>query len=107
MAAGSMQIVIGDFVRVSQATVSRLLPRVCMALIQHLPTIVKMPETVEERRAAAVAFREIAGFPRTIGAIDCTHVKIQSPGGRMVRFFFFFALYPIKNPFYLFRSFPE
>lgn len=27
------------------------------------------------------AFYRIASFPRTIGAIDCTHVKIQSPGG--------------------------
>lgn len=27
------------------------------------------------------AFHEIAGLPATLGAIDCTHVAIQSPGG--------------------------
>lgn len=84
MASGSMQIVVADFVRVSPATVCRLLPKVCMAIIEHLPTHVKMPETNGEQQAAAAAFFGIARFPRTIGAIDCTHVKVQSPGGRMV-----------------------
>lgn len=40
-----------------------------------------MPETAEERFDACYKFWEKAKFPRTIGAIDCTHVKIQSPGG--------------------------
>lgn len=84
MASGSMQIVVADVVRVSTATVCRILPKVCMAIFQHLHTYVKMPETNDERQAAVVAFYDIAGFPRTIGAIDCTHVKINSPGGRMV-----------------------
>lgn len=32
-------------------------------------------------RAVSEAFYRIAAFPRVIGALDCTHVKIQSPGG--------------------------
>lgn len=27
------------------------------------------------------SFYEIARFPRVIGVIECTHVRIQSPGG--------------------------
>lgn len=40
-----------------------------------------MPQTAEELKKASKAFYAFAKFPRTIGAIDCTHVKIQSPGG--------------------------
>lgn len=32
-------------------------------------------------KEASKAFYAFGKFPRTIGAIDCTHVKIQSPGG--------------------------
>lgn len=54
-----------------------------MALIDHLHNFVRMPETAEERQKVALDFFNYrnAHFPRTIGAIDCTHVKIQSPGG--------------------------
>ncbi|KAF0750622.1 Uncharacterized protein FWK35_00013165 [Aphis craccivora] len=40
-----------------------------------------MPETETELRNLQRRFYQIAGFPRTIGAIDCTHIKIQNPGG--------------------------
>lgn len=79
-----MQVVVGDIVSVSQPTVCRILAKVCTALMQHLATYVKMPETEHERQLAAAAFYQIAGFPRTIGAIDCTHVKVQYFGGPMV-----------------------
>lgn len=88
-----MQVVVADVTRVSTATVCRVLPKVCMVLLEFLPTFVKMPESNEERQAAASAFHAIAGFPRTIGAIDCTHIKIQSPGGRMVSDSFFSFFY--------------
>lgn len=84
MASGSMQIVVADVVRVSAGTVCRVLPKVCMAIIGHLDTFVKMPETEQEREAIAAEFYNIAAFPRAIGAIDCTHVKLQSPGGELV-----------------------
>jgi len=40
-----------------------------------------MPETPEEIRETRQKFFDIAGFPRCIGAIDCSHIRIQSPGG--------------------------
>lgn len=107
MAAGSMQVVVADIVGVSQTSVSRILPEVCMALLQHLRTFIRMPETAHERQEAAARFYEIAEFPRTIGAIDCTHVKIDSPGGHLVCIYlvyFAFAMVSFLIRFY-FRSF--
>lgn len=40
-----------------------------------------MPTTANEMREASMAFYRFAKFPSVIGAIDCTHIKIQSPGG--------------------------
>lgn len=81
LASGSMQITVADVVRVSVSTICRVLPKVCAAFLEHFDRYIRMPETPDEREAAAVAFYRFAEFPRTIGAIDCTHVKIQSPGG--------------------------
>ncbi|KAK5638904.1 hypothetical protein RI129_013199 [Pyrocoelia pectoralis] len=40
-----------------------------------------MPTTQEEMQHNSRQFYEISHFPKCIGALDCTHVKIQSPGG--------------------------
>ncbi|CAG4975132.1 unnamed protein product [Colias eurytheme] len=37
--------------------------------------------THEEFPVVANEFFAIAGFPRVVGAVDCTHIKINSPGG--------------------------
>lgn len=84
LASGSMQLVVADVVRASQPTVSRVLVKVCDALLLHFRTFIRMPETNAEREQAAVDFYRFAHFPRTIGAIDCTHIKLQSPGGNLV-----------------------
>lgn len=65
----------------SRSSVCRILVRVSEALARQRPNFIKMPETQAERKASSNAFFEIASFPRVIGAIDCTQVKIQSPGG--------------------------
>lgn len=84
LASGSFEQNAGDAVRVSQPTVSLYLPKVCDALLKYVPTLIRMPQTRAEQQAAVTAFHSLAGFPRTIGAIDCTHVKILSPGGLQV-----------------------
>lgn len=43
----------------------------------------------QECMQKAAGFAALADFPRCIGAIDCTHVKIISPGGDIVGVFFF------------------
>lgn len=80
-ALGSMEITIADFAGVSITSVCRILKRVSYAIAHLRPRFVKMPCTEAELLECSTAFYQIARFPRVIGAIDCTHVKIQSPGG--------------------------
>lgn len=37
-----------------------------------------MPISTNEQRAVKLGFYRMKGFPRIIGAIDCTHIRIQS-----------------------------
>lgn len=48
---------------------------------------INMPETVDERNTVAQSFHSIGKFPRCIGSIDYTHIRIQSPGGKDVETF--------------------
>lgn len=41
---------------------------------------IKLPNGREERIQQQLGFYKIANFPRVIGTIDCTHIKMQSPG---------------------------
>lgn len=80
-ACGSMEICIADFIGCCIATVSKYAKKVSEAIATLRPLFIRMPSTEEELRHASAAFYRIARFPRVIGAIDCTHIKIQSPGG--------------------------
>lgn len=54
-----------------------------------------MPETNEEMQQNSVQFYNISRFPKCIGAVDCTHIKILSPGGaepEIYRNRFFFSV---------------
>lgn len=76
-AHGTFELAAGDFAGISQSSVSRILHRFSAALAAHSSEYIKMPETDDERMQACRAFFLLKRFPRTIGAIDCTHVKIQ------------------------------
>lgn len=84
LAAGSFAQNAADLVRVSQPTVRLNLPIECDALLNYFTEFIRMSQTSSERQAAALAFHSLAGFPRAIGAIDFTHIKILSPGGWQV-----------------------
>nr|CAI5855902.1 unnamed protein product [Callosobruchus analis] len=71
---------IADFMHVHVSTAIRVVARVSHAIATLRPQKVKMPEPREPIRAQN-EFYNIARFPKTLAAIDCTHVKIQSPGG--------------------------
>ncbi|XP_049269088.1 putative nuclease HARBI1 [Rhipicephalus sanguineus] len=79
--AGTFQVVTGDLVNVSQASVSRINERLSRMIADTLfPQLVKLPNATE----AAVVMEEIyaiAGFPGVSGCIDCTHVPMKNPGG--------------------------
>lgn len=78
-ATGTHLSCIGDFGGVHLSTVSRIIVRVGRALAGLYNRFIKMP-TNNEIAECQLKFYEKSRFPRVIGAIDCTHVKIQSPG---------------------------
>lgn len=71
---------------VSKSSASRIIKRVCEAIGRLSNTYIKMCDG-EEMEEVALDFYRIASFPRTVGAIDCTLVKIQSPGGEDAEIF--------------------
>ncbi|XP_050502738.1 putative nuclease HARBI1 [Diabrotica virgifera virgifera] len=100
---GSFLRTTGDFCGVSKSTSSRVVKRVSVALANLLPIYIRMPEG-DEINEIRQQFYNIARFPRCIGAIDCTHIKIQSPGGanaetfRNRKNFFSFNVQTISDP---------
>jgi len=54
---------------------------VSCAIAELLPMFVQFPETDEEHVKTKLGFYSLASFPNLLGAMDCTHVKIKSPGG--------------------------
>ncbi|XP_031331955.1 putative nuclease HARBI1 [Photinus pyralis] len=80
-ASGSMIIVAGDFGGIHKSTASRIIARVTRAIASLAQHYIKMPSTDEEKAQTTRKFYNVSRFPKVIGAIDCTHVRIQSPGG--------------------------
>jgi len=79
MATGSFQSVVGELINISQPTMSRMVRRVSRVIASKSSTVVKFP-TNEDVISHQRKFLEIGGFPGVVGTIDCSHVKIQSPG---------------------------
>ncbi|XP_049694849.2 putative nuclease HARBI1 [Helicoverpa armigera] len=77
-ATGSFLTVVGDFSGVSKASASRFVYLVSQAIARLRGLFIKFPSNTEDIQQE---FFNIAKFPRLIGAIDCTHVPIKSPGG--------------------------
>lgn len=72
-----MQLCNGNDLEVSQQTVSRVLTETLDALPAHciIARFIKLPgnEHLQQKKAE---FREIAGFPEAVGAINGTHIRI-------------------------------
>ena len=85
-ATGSFQIVIGDTNGVSKATISRYIKIVSEAIASLRHHYICFPSG-DEARAVIQEFYRICNFPGVIGAIDCTHIPIQSPGGQNAEVF--------------------
>ncbi|KAK4887402.1 hypothetical protein RN001_003673 [Aquatica leii] len=80
-ASGSFYISTADFGGIHKSTSGKIISRVVSAIAERRPHHIKFPATLEERNQSSVEFFRIARFPRVVGAIDCTHIKLQSPGG--------------------------
>ncbi|XP_018397713.1 PREDICTED: putative nuclease HARBI1 [Cyphomyrmex costatus] len=108
-ANGSFLRIAGDCGGVSVPTASRTVARVSQAIASLCPRYIKMPEG-DEATEVRQAFYNIARFPRYIGSIDCTHIKIQSPGGdnaeifRNRKQFFSLNVQTVADPFLKIRD---
>lgn len=86
-ACGTFHINIGDHFNVTKATVSRIVHKVSHTIARLRNRFIKMPQSLQKRREICAAFYSIAGFPNVIGAIDGSHIRVQSPGGRAAETF--------------------
>ncbi|ERL95949.1 hypothetical protein D910_00663 [Dendroctonus ponderosae] len=80
-ATGNMFISVGDFEGVSKTSACSIVRQVSEAIARLRPRNRRFPENIATRQKAKEIFYRVARFSLVIGAIDCTHVKIQSPGG--------------------------
>jgi hypothetical protein len=87
LASASFQQVLGDNIGIHKSSTSRIVTRVCNLIAALKPRYIKMPVTDQERHLIKSGFHNIRGFPKVIGAIDCTHIKILSPGGEQAERF--------------------
>ena len=83
----NVQVTVGDLVGVSKSVASLAVRKVTRVIASLAPQHVKFPSTVLERSTTMHDFYAIAAFPGVLGAVDCTHIPIQSPGGNNAELF--------------------
>ena len=77
-ATGAFQLDVGDTFGISKPTVCRIVHNVSTVVSATMNEYVKFDNAVEAE-ATKLAFYRMAGFPKVIGCIDCTHGKIFTP----------------------------
>ncbi|KAF0732995.1 Uncharacterized protein FWK35_00027709 [Aphis craccivora] len=80
-ATGSMLVVCGNFIGVHKSTASRRVKLVSHVIATLRLQFIKFPDIENNIKKLKQDFYNIAKFPMVIGAMDCTHIKIKSPGG--------------------------
>lgn len=81
-AIGSYQRAAGQeyLIALSQPVVSRCIDEVTRVLVDHFGNEwIKFPTEEQEKATIKRSFFDYCGIPGTIGAIDCTHVRIIAP----------------------------
>ncbi|XP_058840786.1 putative nuclease HARBI1 [Topomyia yanbarensis] len=73
------QVGVGEDIGIHQTTVSKTIWNVCQKIASKSSDWIKFPVTKEDMDAAKNIWRRKFKFPDSIGALDCTHVIIQSP----------------------------
>jgi len=81
------QINVGDLVGISKATSSLVVRKVTRAVARLAPDVLSFPSTRAQQAEVMRGFYAIAKFPGVLGAIDCTHIPLQSPGGDQAELF--------------------
>ena len=55
--------------------------RVSHLLALNCRNFISFPNNIQSQRENITLFSNIGGFPSVSGCIDCTHIKISTPGG--------------------------
>lgn len=79
-ATGTFYITIGDFGGLHNSTLCKIVKRVTEAIASMRQNFISLPKSRVEILAIQECFYKIGRFPRVIAALDCTHIKITSPG---------------------------
>ncbi|XP_069686072.1 putative nuclease HARBI1 [Periplaneta americana] len=86
-ATGGDQLSVADYAGVSQSTASRIVHRVSSAIAALRCQYINLPQTPQSVLQTQMRFYNKARFPKVIGAMDCTHIRIRSPGGNNAELF--------------------
>jgi hypothetical protein len=78
-ASGAFQNVVGDACHISQSSASRSITAVSSYMYGRAIRHVRMPRTMEEMNRQKIAFSRMYGFPRIIGLIDGSLIRIKGP----------------------------
>ena len=101
-ATGTYQAVIGDLGGIHKSTMCRIIKRVTTAIASLRQRYIEFPRTYQSQQEVKANFYNIARFPRVIGAIDGTHVKIQSPGMCLIEVYIIIIYLHTVFTFYLY-----
>ena len=84
LCTGSFMQVSGDLVNISKSSSHRAIHKVMRSIANISERHIKFPENLLETNRQ---FFELRGFPNVSGAIDGTHIPIQSVGGPLAECF--------------------
>jgi hypothetical protein len=80
---------VGELFGIGTSTVSDVVWRVSEAIAEvEGPLRIRWPQAGEERAAAIAGMQAAHGLPNCIGAIDCTHIVHDAPGGYLTTDYF-------------------
>lgn len=75
-ATNGTQTSIGDYSGMSTTTANKIVHKVSAAIAALHTEYIKFPESHQEIRHEQDEFYKIARFPRVVGAMDCTHIRL-------------------------------
>jgi hypothetical protein len=85
-ATGSHIVSVADYMGMDSTTAG--IHKVSRAVSSLYRRFIKFPSTEEEKGVTKEGFFRVARFPN-VGALDCTHIKIKSPGKNVMYGFLF------------------
>lgn len=86
-ATGSFIVVCKDFIGIHKSTAAEVIKEVSEALAKLRPQFIRLPSNETEKSQIRIEFYKVAKFPRCIGTISTTHVRIRQPIGNTAETF--------------------